>query len=238
LADRDLVFQDFQVVLVPGMRLYCFPRASARSVLRCARTRFCEQRRLAPLSADAGAELRAVGRANVSRLASRVSARRSTATRSKIWCERSAHAREATQPHAQDGTTPKSRNTVLDARSRTSGATRRCPQTLVRAKRSTLRAEARAKQLSRMPGNTSSSLTLARSDHDLRMRLGAQKLTEQAHAFHGLERGRPRATVRACANESLKTAREAPRVHLRRPFSRELVSGPPRGVRLTRAGEG
>ncbi|HEY1533023.1 MAG TPA: hypothetical protein VGF76_03365, partial [Polyangiaceae bacterium] len=36
----------------------------------------------------------------------------------------------------------------------------------VRAQRRTPRAAARAKQLSRMPGNTSSSLTLAGSDHD------------------------------------------------------------------------
>ena len=46
------------------------------------------------------------------------------------------------------------------------------PTNSVRAKRRTLRAPARAKHFSRMPGNSSSSLTLARSDRDLRMRLG------------------------------------------------------------------
>ena len=75
-----------------------------------------------------------------------------------------------------------------------------------------------------MPGNTSSFLTLAGSDHDLRMRLGwlgprsrcgtpeGVELTEQAPAFPQLQPERPSASVRAtrfvtpegvCANESL-----------------------------------
>jgi hypothetical protein len=39
LADRDLVIQDFSLVLVPGMRLDSFARAEARSVRRFARTK-------------------------------------------------------------------------------------------------------------------------------------------------------------------------------------------------------
>jgi hypothetical protein len=38
LADRDLVIQDFTLVLVPGTRLSSFARASARGVRRFART--------------------------------------------------------------------------------------------------------------------------------------------------------------------------------------------------------
>src|SRR5450631_4288641 len=38
VADRDLVFQDFLLVLVPGMRLSCLARAAARGVRRFART--------------------------------------------------------------------------------------------------------------------------------------------------------------------------------------------------------
>jgi hypothetical protein len=37
-VDRDLVFQDFSLVLVPGMRLQCLARAGARGVRRFART--------------------------------------------------------------------------------------------------------------------------------------------------------------------------------------------------------
>src|SRR3982751_4098426 len=72
-----------------------------------------------------------------------------------------------------------------------SGAMRRCPQTRVRAQRSTLRAGARAKHFSRLPGNTSSFLTLARSDRDPRMRLGLRELTAQARAIYGQGAGGP-----------------------------------------------
>src|SRR6185369_11231577 len=52
-ADRDLVFQDFTLVLVPGMRLYCLPRARReRAALRA--HLICEQRRVTPLKRYAG----------------------------------------------------------------------------------------------------------------------------------------------------------------------------------------
>jgi len=38
IADRDLVFQDLSLVLVPGRRLSCMARAEARGVRRFART--------------------------------------------------------------------------------------------------------------------------------------------------------------------------------------------------------
>jgi hypothetical protein len=50
--------------------------------------------------------------------------------------------------------------------------------------------------------------SLGRPDHDLPMRLGPRELTEQARAFPPLQRGRPSATVRACANESLEPRAE------------------------------
>ena len=95
---------------------------------------------------------------------------------------------------------------------RTSGAMRRCPQTQVRAKRSTLRASARAKHFSRMPGNSSSFLTLARSDRDLRMRLGPRELTAQARAISQRSAGGP--APRKAARPKISTAdpaRAAPR---------------------------
>jgi len=104
------------------------------------------------------------------------------------------------------------------ARSRMSGATRRCPQTQVRAKRSTLRAPARAKHFSRMPGNSSSFLTLARSDRDLRMRLGPRELTEQARAISQRSASGP--APQKAARPKISTAepaRAAPRVQLTVP---------------------
>ncbi|MEO8900705.1 MAG: hypothetical protein ABI488_03610, partial [Polyangiaceae bacterium] len=42
LADRDLVFQDFSLVLVPGMRLSCLAHAVAwRAALRAHRSGAC-----------------------------------------------------------------------------------------------------------------------------------------------------------------------------------------------------
>ena len=128
-----------------GQSAVLLPARPARSVLRYARTKICEQRRIAPLNADAGAELRI--RDKRIRVPRQRSAEHGDALTNLVQAKRAC---QALQPHAQNGTTPKSRNTVLDPRSTPSGATRRCPQTSVRAKRSTLRAPARAKQLSRM----------------------------------------------------------------------------------------
>ena len=55
---RDLAIQDFSLVLVPGNRLGCLSARPARSVRRCARTRICGQRRIAPLMHYAGAGIR------------------------------------------------------------------------------------------------------------------------------------------------------------------------------------
>jgi hypothetical protein len=56
LADRDLVFQDFSLVLVPGRRLSCMARAEARGVRRL------RAHRSGRLSCMARAEARGVRR--------------------------------------------------------------------------------------------------------------------------------------------------------------------------------
>src|SRR6478609_5374151 len=60
-----------------------------------------------------------------------------------------------------------------------------------------------------MPGNTSKSADFgtirSRSTNEMET---YKELTEQARAFPQLQRGRPSATVRACANESLKPRAE------------------------------
>ena len=107
-----------------------------------------------------------------------------------------------------------------------SGVVRRCRQTWVRAERSTLRAEARAKEYSRMPGNSSSELTLARSDHELRSRLGPRQLTEQAHAFPQRSAIGPAPTSRPSANASLQSrAAGAARPHLHASQPPSVPSG-------------
>jgi hypothetical protein len=90
----------------------------------------------------------------------------------------------------------------------------------------TPRAAARAKQLSRMPGNSSSSLTLTRSDRDPRMRLGLQEPTERARAFPQQGAIGPAVTSRACANVTRKPrARGAARPYSHAP-SRHYRTAP------------
>ena len=147
-AECDLVFQDFSLVLVPGMRLYPFPRARREACVAS----------LAP-------DLRA---ASYSRMP-----------------------------------TPRCVRGVI----------RRGPQTSVRAKRRTLRAPARAKQLSRRPGNASRSADVgtirSRSANEMET---YKKRTEHARALRGRSAGGQAITSRACANASLQIAREAPHV--------------------------
>ena len=57
IADRDLVFQDLELVLVPGIRLNCLARAGARGVRRFVRTG--EGLRMAPSERAAQSVLRA-----------------------------------------------------------------------------------------------------------------------------------------------------------------------------------
>src|SRR6187551_2492714 len=52
IADRDLFFQDSQLLVVPGMRHNCLARAGARSVRRYARTKVCGPRRFTPRDAE------------------------------------------------------------------------------------------------------------------------------------------------------------------------------------------
>src|SRR5689334_22527720 len=62
---------------------------------------------------------------------------------------------------------------------------------------------------SRMPGNMSRSADFGRIRSRSAKEMEAYKeLTEQARAFRGRQRGRPSATVRACANESLQSRAE------------------------------
>jgi len=85
------------------------------------------------------------------------------------------------------------------------------------------RAAARAKPLSRMPGNTSTFLTLARSDHDLRTRWRPTKADRTGACFPRAQPERPSATVRACANETLQSRAEgAARPPLSRAAARAI----------------
>ncbi len=71
---------------------------------------------------------------------------------------------------------------------------------------------ARGGQVSRMLGNTSSSLTWARSDHELRMRWGPRRTDRTGACFPRAQRGRPsRSTERAPTKVSHR-APQAPRV--------------------------
>jgi len=96
-----------------------------------------------------------------------------------------------------------------------SGVKRRCPQTWVRAKRSTLRAGARAKEFSRLPGNSSTWLTLARSDRDPRMRWRPTTADRTGACFPSAKRDRPSGHQPPLRKRESPTARlPAPRVHL------------------------
>ena len=77
----------------------------------------------------------------------------------------------------------------------------------VRAQRRTPSRRPRGRQLSRMPGNSSTFLTLARSDHDLRKRWRPTKADRTGACFPRAQRGRPSAPVRACAKRESPTAR-------------------------------
>jgi len=150
LADRDLVFQDFSLVLVPGTRLYSFPRARReRAALRL--HLICEQRRIAPLN-RAGDAL-------------------------ALWPRPALASR---------------------------GVVRRGPQTLVQAKRSTLRA-GRAEDSSVECPELKRAKSLGRKDHDLPIRWRTYENRPNGRVLSkGFSAGGPAPTVRACANESLK----------------------------------
>ncbi len=66
------------------------------------------------------------------------------------------------------------------------------------------RAAARAKELSRLPGNTSSWRTLAGSDHDPRMRWRPTRTDRTGACFPSASARAAQRPVRACANESLQ----------------------------------
>ena len=173
LPDRDLVFQSLRGRFGSGHAAGLLPaRLGARRATPSACTRICGQRRFTPLSAEplhasrVSARARAKEKRYVTRNHSSVmsGARRRC---SQTWCVRSA-ARLVRQRACT-----RKREAARDMWNHSSvmsGVKRRCSQTWVRTKCSTLRAPARGQRFSRMPGNSSSSLTLARSDHDQRMR--------------------------------------------------------------------
>jgi len=139
LADRDLVFQDFSLVLVQGRRLNPFPRARRER---------------------AQASLRSL--------------------------------RESRDVTARAAEIPRSEQHELAHKLGASEAMLR-------------RAEARAKESSRVLGNSSSWLTLARSDHDQPLRRRPTRTDRTGACFPASRRGRP-SGVRAQTKVSSRRA--------------------------------
>ena len=129
-------------------------------------------------------------------------------------------------------TTSQSHKTDRDLPRRPSGVTRRCSQTPVRAERSTLRAQARGKQLSRMPGTKTtwkSWKTRSRSANKMET---YKELTEQAPAFRGQSAGGPAPPSERAPTKVSSCAPKAPHLLIRRPFSRDTLSAALSRVRL------
>ena len=129
----------------------------------------------------------------------------------KLGRKRSAHARQARARQFSHITEPKRhRSLARQITTRYRGRAEQhdaahklwCARSAARSRR------ARGRQYSRVPGNTSSFLTLARSDHDLRMRLGLRQLTEQARALVGRSAGGQAPSSERAPNESLQPRAE------------------------------